>query len=169
LPLNAATKVFLSSNGGDLTTGLQIGEAIRAKGYQTIIGDDAICASVCGLIWLAGSVRHIAATGHVGFHAAYNSNTRQETGSGNALVGAYLTNLGYSYAVVEFATSAAPSEINWLHPDNAAQLGIALELDASASPPLPRPALPTVTVVKAPFVSPVDHDLEALDRAMSIK
>lgn len=42
------TGVFLSSNGGTLIEGLEIGESIRARHYDTIVPSGEVCASVCG-------------------------------------------------------------------------------------------------------------------------
>jgi hypothetical protein len=44
-------------------------------------------------IWLAGVGRHIGPTGKVGFHAAYNGVTLEQSGFANAFIGAYLNEL----------------------------------------------------------------------------
>jgi uncharacterized protein YecT (DUF1311 family) len=61
---------------------------------------------------------------HIGFHAAYYSDTHEVTGSGNAKVGAYLTYLGLSLKAIEWLTSAEPNEMATLTPDIAEELGI---------------------------------------------
>lgn len=82
--------VAFNSDGGNLFAALEIGKAIRLKGFATAVGHRSICASACGLAWLGGTRRFISPTGSVGFHAAYTENGGQtrETGMGNALVGA---------------------------------------------------------------------------------
>ncbi len=117
--------ILLDSPGGKLIDGLIIGQTIRANRYATFIPHAATCASVCGLIWLAGTERFISRSGHVGFHAAANLNGA-EVGNGNAVIGAYLTKLGLSYDAVIYMTSAPPSGIRWLNADAAARLGIAV-------------------------------------------
>ena len=109
--------VRLNSDGGKLIEGLQIGEAIRSAGYLTAIVNDAVGASTCGLVWLAGKTRYIGRKGNVGFHAACTGEGDQtrETGSGNAMIGAYLTKLGLSYGAIYVITSAPPDQTNWLH------------------------------------------------------
>src|SRR5208283_4952014 len=47
------TGVLLSSPGGNVLAALAIGEMIHKKGYATIVPDGQVCASACGLIWLA--------------------------------------------------------------------------------------------------------------------
>jgi hypothetical protein len=44
--------VAFSSDGGSLLAGLRIGEAIRRKGFSTIVPDSRRCASACALAWV---------------------------------------------------------------------------------------------------------------------
>lgn len=131
--------VALNSDGGNLIAGLTIGEAIRAKQYSTAVVSGSRCASVCAMIWLAGTKRFLANTATLGFHAAYTGvgDDARESGQANAVVGAYLSKLGLSYSAVAFATAAGPTEMQWLHPVDAQRLGITLEV-------LPDPAPQTV-------------------------
>ena len=122
----AGSVVGLSSGGGSIIESLMIGEAIHARHFATGVPNDRTCASACGLIWLAGGPRYLGTTAKVGFHAAYTlkEGVASEVGSGNALVGAYLTKLGFSYEAVVYLTSAAPSDMTWLHPAEAERMGI---------------------------------------------
>src|SRR5262245_7862424 len=63
--------VYLESPGGDIAAGLNIGEQIRAHEFSTSVIYE--CASVCGLMWLAGTPRSFHDNSRVGFHAAYYS------------------------------------------------------------------------------------------------
>src|ERR1700733_10871252 len=92
-PLSSAIVSF-SSDGGSLIAGLQIGEIIRLKNFSTLVPEGAQCASACALAWLGGTRRLMGSRAQVGFHAAYDGQTRQVTSSGNALVGAYLNKIG---------------------------------------------------------------------------
>jgi len=62
--------VYLQSDGGDLQSGLEIAKVISDKHLETVVADGATCASVCGIIWLAGSTRWIWSSARVGFHSA---------------------------------------------------------------------------------------------------
>src|SRR6476620_8814312 len=74
VPLDSAIVVF-RSNGGNLKAGIDIGKAIRLKGFLTVVPDGQSCASACALAWLGGRVRLMGKSARVGFHAAYtNSN-----------------------------------------------------------------------------------------------
>lgn len=128
--------VILNSPGGNLVEGLVIGRTIRASGFTTGVAPGTACASACALAWLGGETRYMDPTALVGFHAAYiEENGRvSESGVGNALVGAYLNELGLGFDAVVFVSSAAPDEINWLNAAKAQQAGIdvvLLEADGS--------------------------------------
>ncbi|WP_204269929.1 hypothetical protein, partial [Klebsiella michiganensis] len=73
--------------------------AIRLKGFATAVGDDGLCASACGLAWLAGNPRLMAASARIGFHAA-SDRQRNITSVGNALIGSYLNHLGMQMTAV---------------------------------------------------------------------
>lgn len=121
--------VLLKSDGGSLVAGLRIGELIREKRLETAVAFDARCASACALAWLGGTKRYMSNSSWIGFHAAYTVDdlgTANESGIGNALVGAYITTLGLPKTAVIFAASARPNEMNWLTAQHALQLGIDL-------------------------------------------
>ena len=66
----------------------------------------------------------MGANAEIGFHAAYDRSTGQETGVGNALVGAYLTRIGLPYSAVIYITQAAPTSMTWLSLKDAEKEGI---------------------------------------------
>lgn len=122
--------VTLNSDGGLLLPAIEIGRIIQITGYETVVPDNAICASSCALIWVAGSSRYLSSNGKVGFHASYrNNNGRfEESGVANALIGNYLTLLNLPQKAIVFATSAPPNSIIWLSRLNRKESGINFEL-----------------------------------------
>lgn len=118
--------VVLDSAGGQLMPALEIGKIIRLAGYATMVGPDFICTSSCALIWLAGSPRYLEQDGKVGFHASYRDNEGrlEETGVGNAVIGHYLSLMNLPQRAVVFATTASPTEIQWLTATNSRRSGI---------------------------------------------
>ena len=137
--------VLFDSNGGSTIAAIKIGEAIKLKGYATYVGSEMTCSSACALIWLAGSPRFLEPKSKVGFHATYieKDGRQQESGGGNALVGRYLTLLNLNERAVYFATSAAPSRLNYLTAENYRALGIDVtilrdEPTGNAPPPMVR-------------------------------
>jgi hypothetical protein len=120
--------VAFNSDGGNLLAGLQIGEVIRLKNFSTLVPKGAHCASSCALAWLGGTKRWMAPDAKIGFHSAYNGETGQVTGPGNALVGAYLNKIGLPYNAVVYITAAAPNSMAWLSKSDAVTLGIDVAL-----------------------------------------
>jgi hypothetical protein len=118
------TVVVLNSIGGNLLAGIRIGNVIRLKGFATAVRDGQICASACAVAWLGGVVRYMGVDARIGFHAAFDRETGEETGVGNALVGSYLNRLGLSDEVVVYVTIASPNQIQWLTMPDALKLGI---------------------------------------------
>src|ERR1035437_4272328 len=121
--------VAFDSDGGSLLAGLQIGETIRMKNFTTVVLDQTRCASSCALAWLGGTKRFMGSTAQIGFHAAYNSETRQITSGG----GAYLNKIGLPSAAVIYITTASPDTITWLSRSDAEKMGIDV-LSFEASP-----------------------------------
>jgi hypothetical protein len=120
--------------------GAQIGDWIRKRGMSTFVPGDRTCTSACALIWLAGVPRTVGDTPQIGFHAVYDPKTQRETGSGNAVVGAYLTNLGISIKAIVFMTRKGPTSVEWLTPALAREFGVAwVMLQPPRAVPIPPP------------------------------
>jgi len=124
----SAAVVGFQSDGGNLISGLSIGETIRLRNFTTIVPENARCASACALAWLGGTQRFMGSGARIGFHAAYNVESGQETGVGNALVGAYLTRIGLPISAVVYITKASPDSMTWLGISEARQHGIDVTL-----------------------------------------
>jgi hypothetical protein len=58
--------VALNSEGGDLVAGMEIGQIIRSRSFQTDVGGNGTCASACVFILAAGVERD--AYGKIGIH-----------------------------------------------------------------------------------------------------
>jgi hypothetical protein len=145
--LPAGSVVLFSSQGGSVVQALEIGRTIRMKSFKTAVASDDLCASACALMWLAGATRFMGATSHIGFHAAYNmvnGKSAGESGVGNALVGAYLSQLGLQQDTIVWVTSAPPEGMAWLTPQTSDQVGIdvsALENTPQQAVPSPKPGV----------------------------
>ena len=126
------TSLALSSLGGNVQAALAIGTLVRQRGLRTVVPPRAICASACGLVWLAGTRRAIGEQAHVGLHAAYlrRNGVSVETGAANALIGAYLSRLGFDDRAIVYLTSAAPDAMTWILPGDRQRYGIAFDSEA---------------------------------------
>jgi hypothetical protein len=127
--LSNATVAF-QSDGGSLLAGIRIGMLIRVKDFGTVVPDGAQCASACAVAWLGGTRRFMGAGSKVGFHAAYVLKGRgtAESAPGNAVLGAYLYQLGLSEEAIVYITQAGPGSMKWLSTDEAGQYGIDVAL-----------------------------------------
>jgi hypothetical protein len=125
--------VALDSNGGSLHAGIQMGTAIRLRGLATVVPVGSQCASACAIAWLGGAPRMMGSEAKIGFHAAYRleNGAPIETGVGNALLGAYLSNLGLSDRAIVYVTMAAPNSMTWLTRIEAETLGIDIMSETS--------------------------------------
>lgn len=126
--------VAFRSDGGSVAAGLDIGRQIRSRNFSTLVPDDARCASACALAWLGGTQRLMGRNTRIGFHAAYNPRSGEETGVGNALVGAYLSQLGLPDKAIIYATQAPPKSMTWLTMSEARQVGIEVATSTIAFP-----------------------------------
>src|SRR5262249_27033878 len=125
---NKQVIVTLISNGGSMHPAWQISDQVRNRGMSTFMPGDRTCTSACAFIWLAGWPRAVGDTPQIGFHALYDPTTRQESGKANALLGAYLSSLGLGYKAIAFMTRKGPTSLEWLTPDLARELGVALSM-----------------------------------------
>lgn len=135
--------VAFRSDGGSLLAGIRIGTLIREKKFATVIPDGASCASACALAWLGGAKRFMGQGASVGFHAAYvlKSYGPVESGSGNAILGAYLNQLGMSEDAILYITKTAPTSIQWMSLRDANEHGITVAMLSPQQGVAPSPAV----------------------------
>ena len=129
--------VMLNSPGGSTIAGIEIGKAIRLKGFATLVPDGFTCASACALAWLGGVPRFMSERARVGFHATSETQSghAEVSSVGNAAVGAYLNQLGLPLSAVAYISEAQPSDIQWLSFSDARRVGIAVEPFETADTP----------------------------------
>jgi len=127
--------VVFDSPGGNLFAGIEVGEVIHFKHFDTFVPNGSTCASACALAWLGGARRLIGATGRIGFHEPYtrNSGAVSVSASGNALVRAYLNELGLSAVAIQYITETPPEKMKWLGFLEARHVGI--EVRRAGQPP----------------------------------
>jgi hypothetical protein len=142
--------VVFQSDGGAVFEGIKIGRIIRQKDFATLVAGR--CASACAVAWLGGTHRYMATGAQIGFHAAYDAQSRQQTGYANALVGGYLRELGLSDGAIAYITVAAPNEMAWLTTDTARLYGIDMTIVAASALPPPLPPLDPATLPASGFV-----------------
>jgi hypothetical protein len=126
--------VYLDSKGGKIFPALEIGKIIRIKGFATAV-QETECASACAMTWLAGEPRMMSNFTSIGFHTSYATDKNGERFSDvtdGALIGSYLTSLGFSQKVVMYVVTASAVDMHWLQKSTADQLGIAVTYTTAA-------------------------------------
>lgn len=119
LPYGQAV-IFLNSPGGVAYEGIAIGEYVRNKGFTTAVAPIDECDSSCAIIWAAGKYKSASFPGSkIGFHALYNPITFEQSGRGNAKLGAVLGRWGYSDSAIEFMTEKGHDTVNYLDKNKA--------------------------------------------------
>jgi hypothetical protein len=63
--------IHLSSGGGKLIDGMEVGRLIRENNFRTFIPNNAICASSCAIAFLGGVYRSVGFESKVLLHAPY--------------------------------------------------------------------------------------------------
>jgi hypothetical protein len=136
--------VRLQSIGGAAYASLEIGKLIYRRKLSTYVPKGALCASGCALIWLAGTPR-IAdlADSRIGFHHAFNRKDGRPGGQINALLGAYLKNLGLNDDAISWMTEKGSEDLNYLTPETAQQYHIDYYPPSSLPEPSPGPTYPS--------------------------
>jgi hypothetical protein len=143
--------VRLSSPGGNFASGISIASSIHEKHLATYVADNEFCGSICAIIWVSGSIRVVGGPkSSIAFHNVYNSVTRQASASGNAVLGAYLKQLGFSYSTIGWMTTPSIDEANYLTSANASQLGISVAEISDLPMPVQRPKVPQADPAPVP-------------------
>jgi hypothetical protein len=137
-------RIVLDSPGGAVLPALEIGRLIRQRRLATQIPEGGLCASACGLIWLAGAPRDLSPRALVGFHAAATisqSGRRSVSAPANAIIGGYLRELGFGDEAIFEMTRAPPRGMNWFNTAWLNALGISH--GTGSGPPAVAEARPT--------------------------
>jgi hypothetical protein len=114
----ASARVDLTSVGGNLIAGLEIGEQIHARGFSTNVPGGNICASSCADIWLAGRVREMGPETFLIWHDVFRADgPKNADGAGNVAVGIYLAHLGFNYADALRMFGHSPADVHATYSD----------------------------------------------------
>lgn len=118
--------VHLESPGGLIMEALDIASQIHLAGFTTMVNHRGNCFSACAIIWVSGKRRYLSASSNLGFHAAYRfvDGVAYESGVGNAVVGAFLNEIGIGLDAIKYFTIAGPDKFAKLTPRSARSLGI---------------------------------------------
>jgi hypothetical protein len=111
-------QVALSGPGGAVRAAINIGEIIHAKGWETFVPEGAFCHSACAYIWAAGNPHTMGLGTELAWHSGYLGRDDQHAdGNGNALLGKYLGDMGYSYDEIDLMIGTDPNDMRVVRRD----------------------------------------------------
>jgi membrane-bound ClpP family serine protease len=105
--------VVLDGPGGILGEALMIGDEIRRRNLDTLVGPNRSCASACAIVFLSGRVKYMANGAAVGLHSASFADGRADP-EATEVMAAYLRGVGVPNATLKRMARTAPSDIRWL-------------------------------------------------------
>lgn len=115
--------VVLDGPGGILGEALLIGEEIRRRKLNTMVGPNRSCASACAIAFLSGRVKYLGTGGAVGLHSASFADGRADP-EATEIMAAYLRGIGVPNATLRRMARTAPNEIRWLTRAEQRAMGI---------------------------------------------
>jgi hypothetical protein len=114
--------IILDGPGGILGEALAIGQEVRRRGINTLVGANGSCASACALVFLSGRTKYVGRNASVGLHAASDLRGRVSA-EATDMMSDYLRSVGVPSSVVRRMAATAPSEIRWLTRSEQRALG----------------------------------------------
>jgi hypothetical protein len=123
----AGTIVILQSLGGDLIGGLRLGQAIRARGFNTFLASQAPltedkvmgkCFSACAYAFLGGLERRVDPAGQYGVHQ-FRGNDKEldavQTQKLSAILGRYIDSMGVNRQLLDDAMFTDPGKVHLIN------------------------------------------------------
>ena len=126
--------IYINSPGGSVEDALVIGRLIRENGFNTAVGDGALCGSSCPLVLAGGVDRIVSHNAAVGVHQIYAGAGGDEMGSAQAMsdaqtvsarIARYLEEMGIDPLVWINAMETPPDRLYYLTVDEMEQTRLA--------------------------------------------
>ena len=106
------TSVRLNSNGGNLLEGVRLADVVRSANVSTKVGENAICASACFLIFAAGATKFAYVRARIGVHGA--SEMGAESRKGTLEMARIAEELDVPESIVRRMKNTPPTDMTWL-------------------------------------------------------
>ena len=121
--------VFLNSQGGLITEGVMVANAIGNYNLQTYVLPNEYCASACFLAFAAGDQKLADANARIGVHSAKNGKGEVNKYSIDATrtMSRVAAKLGVSPDIVDRIQNTPPDQISWLSNDDLKMMGVTVE------------------------------------------
>ena len=151
--------VVVQGPGGLVDEALSIGADINLRSFATLVAPGTECYSACALIWLGGKRRYTSDEATIGVHAAYyegGDGSLRISGAGNAVLGAYLAQVGLRREAIQYITTAEPEEdFLYLTPDILRLLGVDIyeQEGEITTTPTDAPTAPTIAYTVSQMIA----------------
>lgn len=147
------SSVRLNSSGGNLLEGVQLAEVVKFAKMATNVGQGAMCASACFLIFAAGESKFANYTAQIGVHGASDESGRETTQSGAATVSMarVAKELGVPPAIIGRMVVTPPAQMVWLSPADLQSMGTTM-----VGKPSQIPTRPEVNIQQLPPGEPTN-------------
>ena len=129
---NATGKVIesveLNSTGGSLNEGVRLARAIREAKISTVVGQGAVCASACFLIFAAGDPKFVGDGARIGVHKASEKGGRETMRSGAATesMANFAKQLGVPSSIIGRMVRTPAKQIGWLDSQDLRAMGVSM-------------------------------------------
>jgi hypothetical protein len=150
--------IALNSVGGSVPVSMALHNLISANHINTLVGENAICASACFDLFVAGAKRFVASTAKIGVHSVIDNTALDAQGhgkeDGNAaqvtlMMARYYAKEGVPASIIAKMVATPPDQITPLTLSDVAGWATVMQPQAAPQPapaayappaPLPRPA-----------------------------
>jgi hypothetical protein len=105
--------VVLDSPGGVLGEALLIGDEVRRRGLNTLVGPNDSCASACAVVFLSGRTKFMGKGASVGLHSAFNLDGKVDK-QATQIMASYLSGVGVPKSLLRRMAATGPTQMRWL-------------------------------------------------------
>jgi membrane-bound ClpP family serine protease len=105
--------VVIDGPGGVLGEALMIGQEVRRRHLNTLVGAHHSCASACAVVFLSGRSKYVGAGAVIGLHSASYADGRSDP-EATQVMADYLRGVGVPSATLRRMARTLPSDIRWL-------------------------------------------------------
>lgn len=123
--------LILSSIGGDLQTGMEIGRKIRQEEMTTFVPKPLVCYSACFFMYIGGRERDVDEQGQLGVHQFYGATpnsqgdiVQSQTQSASAEVLNYILSMGAHVEAFEISLRTPPDQMHVFTRDELERFGL---------------------------------------------
>jgi len=127
----SGTWIALTSPGGDLMNGIQIGSLIRQMRFNTMVtrteNSPADCLSACTYAFLGGLVRNLPINSRLGLHQFRGLNaaiSTEDTQKLSTLLARYIDTMGFDRRILDIAQLTTADKVSILTPDQIKQFRV---------------------------------------------